>query len=373
MASYSAEVAPENRPKTAPENCPKAHLDASAADVPLFTTEQQSTSNLSLPNAVSTAASSISNPALEVDFIESDSSGAESATQSVRAPSSAPSLRSLIYNFVEEHGRTFHRYREGKYPLPNDAQEQDRLDFQHNFMLILLEGRLQLAPIRENPQNVLDVGTGTGIWAIEFASRYPSASVIGTDLSPIQPWFVPPNCQFEIDDAEDEWLYSEEFDFIHMRGMIACFSDPRSVIERAYNHCAPGGYLEMQDGMFPLHCHDDSLEGTALDVWAKACVEAGAKIGRPWNNAPNYKRWMEELGFEEVNEKIFEIPTSTWPRGKKAKELGIWFHANMMDGLGASKVLLTKAMAWTPERVELLLMDVRKDLKNTGVHAYMPL
>jgi ubiquinone/menaquinone biosynthesis C-methylase UbiE len=365
MASHSAEVAPENHPKK--------HLDAPAANSPPFTTEHQSTSNLNLPNAACTTASSISNSTLEVDFIGSDSSGADSATQSVRAPSSAPSLRSRIYDFVEALGRTFHRYREGKYPLPNDAQEQDRLDFQHHFMLILLEGRLQLAPIRENLRNVLDVGTGTGIWAIEFANQYPSASVIGTDLSPIQPLFVPLNCQFEIDDAEDEWLYSEEFDFIHMRGMMTCFSDPKSVLERAYNQCAPGGYLEMQDGIFPLHCHDDTLEGTALDVWSKACVEAGAKIGRPWNNAPNYRRWMEELGFEDVSEKIFEAPTSTWPRGKKAKELGIWFHANMMDALGASKVLLTKAMAWPPERVELLLMDVRKDLKNTRVHAYMPM
>lgn len=34
---------------------------------------------------------------------------------------------------------------------------------------------------------MLDLGTGTGIWAIDFADEYPSANVIGTDLSPIQP------------------------------------------------------------------------------------------------------------------------------------------------------------------------------------------
>jgi ribosomal protein L11 methylase PrmA len=32
---------------------------------------------------------------------------------------------------------------------------------------MLLEGKLGLAPI-ENPQEVLDLGTGTGIWAIDF-------------------------------------------------------------------------------------------------------------------------------------------------------------------------------------------------------------
>jgi methylase of polypeptide subunit release factors len=31
-----------------------------------------------------------------------------------------------------------------------------------------------------------DVGTGTGIWAIDFADQYNNAEVTGTDLSPIQ-------------------------------------------------------------------------------------------------------------------------------------------------------------------------------------------
>ena len=34
--------------------------------------------------------------------------------------------------------------------------------------LIMLDGTLVVPPI-ENPQNILDVGTGTGIWAIDVA------------------------------------------------------------------------------------------------------------------------------------------------------------------------------------------------------------
>jgi methylase of polypeptide subunit release factors len=33
---------------------------------------------------------------------------------------------------------------------------------------MLLKGELQLAPIN-SPRRVLDLGTGTGIWAIDFA------------------------------------------------------------------------------------------------------------------------------------------------------------------------------------------------------------
>jgi methylase of polypeptide subunit release factors len=76
---------------------------------------------------------------------------------------------------------------------------------------LVFDGRLHLSPITSHPQNVLDIGTGRGDWAIDFAEyvlftykeylhgvsslffvcrAYPSARVIGTDLSPIQPlWY----------------------------------------------------------------------------------------------------------------------------------------------------------------------------------------
>lgn len=59
----------------------------------------------------------------------------------------------------------------------------------------------------------------------EFADMHPSAAVIGTDLSPIQPAWVPPNVQFEIDDCCDEWVYQTSFDFVHVRGLYGCVAD----------------------------------------------------------------------------------------------------------------------------------------------------
>ena len=42
------------------------------------------------------------------------------------------------------------------------------LDMTHHMYLVMLDGNLVVPPI-ENPQNILDVGTGTGIWAIDAA------------------------------------------------------------------------------------------------------------------------------------------------------------------------------------------------------------
>jgi hypothetical protein len=38
---------------------------------------------------------------------------------------------------------------------------------------------------------------------------------------------------------------------------------------------------------------------------------------------------MEDLRFEDIHEEIFRSPTNTRPRGKRAKELGIWLNADI--------------------------------------------
>lgn len=57
------------------------------------------------------------------------------------------------------------------------------MDFYHAVQVKVLNGQLFLAPIKKNPQRILDCGTGTGIWALDMGEVYPSAVVIGVDVS----------------------------------------------------------------------------------------------------------------------------------------------------------------------------------------------
>ena len=80
--------------------------------------------------------------------------------------------------------------------MPNDGEEQDRQDFQHALVSIVLDNRLACAPI-VSPRHVLDIGTGTGIWAIEFAEQNPDSFVVGTDLRCVYIPFQPILCGTE--------------------------------------------------------------------------------------------------------------------------------------------------------------------------------
>jgi len=84
--------------------------------------------------------------------------------------SSTTSLSSSVFCFTYANGRRYHadRFHRADYFMPNDDSEQERLDLYHHIFLTLLGGKLGTAPL-DNPHRVLDVGTGTGIWAIDFA------------------------------------------------------------------------------------------------------------------------------------------------------------------------------------------------------------
>ena len=66
-------------------------------------------------------AASVFSTGLDIDSnpTETDHSDADSAIGS-SVYSSTESTRSSVYDYVEENGRTYHRFKQGKYHLPND-------------------------------------------------------------------------------------------------------------------------------------------------------------------------------------------------------------------------------------------------------------
>ncbi|KAF2493858.1 S-adenosyl-L-methionine-dependent methyltransferase, partial [Lophium mytilinum] len=295
--------------------------------------------------------------------------------QTDTSDSDSVSLISSARNFIYENGRRYHGYKRGEsdYSFPNDDREQDREDLKHAMFLLLFNKTLHFAPLKDEAMKVIDLGTGTGIWALDFADQYPSADVLGIDLSPIQSEFVPPNLRFMVDDAEAEWLYPiNHFDYIHTRHTIQAFRNWPLLYSRALTHLKPGAWMECQELTHYPECDDGTMtpDNPIAQYWGYI-IHALSNLGV--NLRPRLADLMRAAGFVNVTERIFYTPIGPWPKNKALRKVGLYWRAVLMEGLEAIALgPMTKGLGWRKEEVEVFLVGVRKAYLDKGTHAWMP-
>ena len=105
--------------------------------------------------------------------------------------------------------------------------------------------------------------------------------------------------------------------------------------------------------------------------WGELVTEAASKIGRRTDCARLYKDQLIAAGFVNVVEKRYIWPCNKWPKDKAMKELGMWELENILRGLEAiSMGLFTRILGWTAQEVEMFIIKVKAESKDTRIHAY---
>ncbi|KAI8317003.1 Secondary metabolism regulator LAE1 [Colletotrichum sp. SAR11_240] len=265
---------------------------------------------------------------------------------------------------------------EVQYAWPNDAEENERLDMQNEICFLTFHNKLGFAPPCDpnaKVGRVLDMGTGTGLWAIEYADEHPDAEVLGVDLSPIQPRDVPPNLKFEVDDVEEDWLYSQKFDYIHLRFLNGSIADWKKLFKKAYDFTKPGGYFELQENDFLFASDDGTLSPEKpLAKFSSLVREACVKFGRQFIDVPLMEDMMKEVGFQDVALQRFKWPSNPWPKDPHYKKIGEWNYHNFVAAAEALAMgPLTRAHGYTKEEVDVFLIDVRKNMRDPKIHSYL--
>lgn len=308
---------------------------------------------------------------LEVDSNRSDNDSSLGSD----ITSMSTSMRSEDYEFRYHHGRRYQSANDA-YHLPNDIQEMDRLELQHLIWLELCGGRYNLAPLDTIPvTHVLDVGCGTGNWTIDFAGLHPHVQVVGTDLSPIQPEFVPANCTFYIDDAARDWSFHQRFDYVHVRALTMGIADWDRLVDQAYRFLQPGGFLELQEFHIPIESPDGSVrEGGALWRWGRAIQRVCGRLGIDSMGALRHPDRLRARGFAGVEEVHLRAPLGPWAKGRRQKRLGWMGRKDLYEGIdGISKKLFVMMGEGTEDEVDGFLDECKRELMDPLIHPYMPL
>ncbi|KAL7274541.1 hypothetical protein RUND412_002567 [Rhizina undulata] len=239
----------------------------------------------------------------------------------------------------------------------------------------IFENGLRYHGYKENPQRILDIGTGSGIWAMDMADQYPSAEVIGVDLSPIQPNLVPPNLKFEVDDIEDEWTYQPgTFDMVFIRDMAGFVYDWSKLFRQALRALKPGGWVEVQNLFAGFLSDDGTLPPDAiLQEWCNYIGKATNESGREGLTSSKGKA-LEEAGFVSVGVRVKKYPIGQWPKEKLQKEIGMYFRQMLIDGCeGITLALFARVLGWEREKIDEFVKELRADLMNPKFHSYAKL
>lgn len=315
------------------------------------------------------------NGELEVDADEDSAYDGDSDQSSDRT-----SLASTIWRGVIENGRRYQAYKEGAYYAPID-------DLQHEAQLkgyiaqFILDTRHTnpyfRSPIDPNAQNVLDIGCGSGRWAMDVADTFPNLSVIGVDLHPVGDGTVmcAPNCIFEVDDVTIPWTWNKKFDLIHIRSLFGCFTDPgwRGVYYECFKNMAPGGWIEQVETEIHFRSVDGSMPSHYFisEQWRLNLLEASRKMGRPLDTFDKFRGRIENAGFVNVNEITYKHPIGDWPQHPLFKEVGRLNVQQLVEGMaGYLMHLFTNYLGWSVDSVELLIEQVTSELQDQRAHLY---
>ncbi|EJU01984.1 S-adenosyl-L-methionine-dependent methyltransferase [Dacryopinax primogenitus] len=263
----------------------------------------------------------------------------------------------------EVHGRMFNS-QNSQYALPADQKEYDRLDQQHLMHKLALGSlyypidlvQAALEPVEGEQKAIMDLGTGSGIWAVEMAVAFPYAQVMGFDLAPHMNRPRPPNCYFEQGDfTQGMGRFAGQFDVVHARSVSQGMRNHVMYMHELALLLKPSGVLLMIDGH--LSFTDQAYrnlnpvpEGNpghsyVVNLLAKASVAMKGRGSQP-DSAVMQKGWVEGCGlFQNIGSRVVYTPIGAWysgqdPNSRRLNTIGATMGENLLSFMGAIRPLL---------------------------------
>ncbi|HEU0025655.1 MAG TPA: class I SAM-dependent methyltransferase [Ktedonobacterales bacterium] len=227
------------------------------------------------------------------------------------------------------------------YGLPADLNETNRLDFQHFALRVAFKGNYA-APIG-TPRSILDVGCGTGRWAMDVAQQFPGADVVGIDVNeppahegnPASgaPDVRPANFRFVAANALEGLPFADQsFDFTHQRLLFFAIPADRwpFVLSELYRVTRPGGWVEVAEGHFGY-----KPAGPATQKITEYALAALLARGIDPRVGPLLATHLGRAGFPGAQMRVLDLPVGAW-----AGRVGTLLATNLAEAHRSARPLL---------------------------------
>ncbi|KAJ6513049.1 S-adenosyl-L-methionine-dependent methyltransferase [Mycena sanguinolenta] len=135
------------------------------------------------------------------------------------------------------------------YPVLPPASDSERLDTMHNTIARYFGNKLGPAPLDDLcPDKILELGCGSGAWAIQAAKQFPGAQVIAVDQYPLPDRILPSNMNFQLANVMQRLEFPDgTFDIVHARMVMMHVVDGPNTLLRVSRLVKPGGLLLIED------------------------------------------------------------------------------------------------------------------------------
>ena len=118
--------------------------------------------------------------------------------------------------------------------------------------------------------------------------------------------------KFYVDDFEQDWEFPEvgKFDYIHWRSLSGSTGNWDKLYGQALRNLKEGeGWIEVQEYDAWVYS-DEDLEMKKAPwtlEWCETLNRVSTQFGKMLNVGRHHKRWMQEAGFVDVQEKVVKV------------------------------------------------------------------
>jgi hypothetical protein len=190
--------------------------------------------------------------------------------------------------------------------------------------------------------------------------------------SPIQPNSVPVNCRFAVANAEHDWEFPVDFDYIHSRMLTLGMHDWPRFFKQVWDNLEPGGWFETSETQFPMRRADgDEPKPSSLLQWSQHVYDAAKKAGIDAQASEKFSEQLAAQGFINIDRVDKPWPIRPWPKGEKYKYLGKLVEENMQAAVpGIAMALFTRHLGWAKVDVDSFCTEVLSDIGDPSNHFY---